>query len=192
MRWDTWCSMVIYTFATIAFYVLGAAVLHPTGQVPSSEGLVRTLSTMYSDVFGTWGDYVFLFGAFAVLYSTLFVATAGNARVAADALGVYGLTPKTEKDRRRWTKIFCATFPIFQLATYTFYKDPVMLVIIAGLAQAILLPMLGVAALYFRFQKCDPRIAPGKAWDAFLWVSVVGLTIAGVWGAYSNLLKAVG
>ena len=25
MRWDAWCSMVVYTFATIAFYLLGAA-----------------------------------------------------------------------------------------------------------------------------------------------------------------------
>jgi len=189
MRWDAWCSMVIYTFATVAFYVLGAAVLHPTGRVPSNEGLVRTLAKMYSEVFHPWGDIVFLLGAFAVLYSTLFVATAGNARVAADALGVYGLTPKTAHDRRRWTKIFCAVFPIFQLATYMLYKDPVMLVIIAGLAQALLLPLLGVAALYFRFRKCDPRIAPTKLWDVFLWLSVVGLTIAGVWGAYSYSSK---
>jgi Mn2+/Fe2+ NRAMP family transporter len=189
MRWDAWCSMVIYTFATVAFYVLGAAVLHPKGLTPSDSGLVRTLARMYDQVFNPWGEEIFLLGAFAVLYSTLFVATAGNARVAADALGVYGLTEKSDASRSRWTKILCGIFPIFQLLTYVIAKNPVTLVIIAGLAQALLLPALGAAALYFRFTKCDPRIAPGKAWDAFLWVSVVGLTIAGVWGAYSAVNK---
>jgi Mn2+/Fe2+ NRAMP family transporter len=189
MRWDAWCSMVVYTFATVAFYVLGAAVLHPQGLSPSDEGLIRTLSKMYEKVFYPWGDEIFLLGAFAVLYSTLFVATAGNARVAADGLGVFGVTKKTDADRNRWTKILCGIFPLFQLATYAFAKNPVTLVIIAGLAQALLLPGLGVAALYFRFRKCDPRIAPTKVWDVFLWVSVLGLSVAGVWGAYSYIGK---
>jgi Mn2+/Fe2+ NRAMP family transporter len=189
MRWDAWCSMVIYTFATVAFYVLGAAVLHPNGVSPSDDDLIPTLARMYENVFAPWGEEVFLLGAFAVLYSTLFVATAGNARVAADALGVYGLTEKSEASRRRWTKILCGAFPALQLLTYVIAKNPVTLVIVAGLAQALLLPMLGVAALYFRFKKCDPRIAPGKAWDVFLWVSVGGLTVAGVWGAYTAVNK---
>lgn len=189
MRWDAWCSMVIYTFATIAFYVLGAAVLHPKGLSPSRDGMIITLSKMYEQVFSPWGDEVFLFGAFAVLYSTLFVATAGNARVAADALGVFGFVDKTDAARRRWTKILCGVFPVFQLAVYWWSKDPVALVIIAGLSQALLLPLLGAAALYYRYQHCDPRIAPGKLWDAFLWLSVVGLAVAGTWGAYTEIAK---
>lgn len=189
MHYDTWCSMIIYTFATVAFYVLGAAVLHPQGLSPSKEGLVRTLSKMYEQVFDPWGDEIFLFGAFAVLYSTLFVATAGNSRVAADGLGVFGFTKKDEATRNRWIKFLCAVLPIMQLITYVVIPDPVMLVIVAGLAQAILLPMLGYAALYYRYRHCDPRIAPGKVWDFFLWLSVAGLVVTGGWGAFVELPK---
>ncbi|MGC3967115.1 MAG: Nramp family divalent metal transporter [Pirellulales bacterium] len=189
MRCDAWASMIIYTFATVAFYVLGAAVLHPSGLSPEKDGLLRTLASMYSDVFRPWGGEVFLFGAFAVLYSTLFVATAGNSRVAADALGVFGFITKSEANRKRWITIFCAAFPFMQLAIYCWSKDPVALVIVAGLAQAMLLPLLGVAALYYRFRCCDPRIAPGRIWDAFLWLSVAGLAVAGGWSAYSELGK---
>jgi Mn2+/Fe2+ NRAMP family transporter len=189
MRYDAWCSMIIYTFATMAFYVLGAAVLHPRGMSPEKDLLVRTLARMYEDVFNPWGDEIFLFGAFAVLYSTLFVATAGNSRVAVDGMRVYGFIGKDDATRVRWTKILCAFLPFTQLAVYVWSKNPVQLVIIAGLAQALLLPFLGAAALYFRYRHCDPRIAPGKVWDAFLWVSVVGLVIAGSWGAYSELAK---
>jgi Mn2+/Fe2+ NRAMP family transporter len=191
MRWDAWCSMLIYTFATMAFYVLGAAVLHPQGLSPAKDGMVRTLARMYEDVFQPWGDEVFLFGAFAVLYSTLFVATAGNSRVAADGLRVFGFISKDERTRERWVKWLCGFLPFTQLAVYMWSKDPVNLVIIAGLAQAFLLPLLGGAALYFRYQRCDPRIAPGKLWDAFLWVSVVGLVIAGTWSAYSEIAKVL-
>ena len=189
MRWDAWCSMVIYTFATIAFYVLGAAVLHPRGLSPAREGMISTLAKMYEDVFHPWGDEVFLFGAFAVLYSTLFVATAGNARVAADALGVYGLVDRSDAARRRWTRYLCGAFPFLQFAVYWWSKDPVALVIVAGLAQAMLLPLLGGAALYYRYRRCDPRIAPGAVWDGFLWLSTAGLAVAGVWGAYAELAK---
>lgn len=189
MRVDCWVSMIIYTFATMAFYVLGAAVLHPKGLSPSRDGLIPTLQQMYTDVFGTWGGYVFLFGAFAVLYSTLFVATAGNARVAADALGVYGFIKKDDKTRGWWIQFLCGTLPFMQLAVYVWSKDPVALVILSGMAQAFLLPLLGIAALYFRYRRCDPRIAPGKVWDFFLWLSVFGLSIAGGWGLYAEILK---
>jgi Mn2+/Fe2+ NRAMP family transporter len=189
MRVDCWTSMLIYTFATMAFYVLGAAVLHPKGLSPSREGLIRTLERMYSDVFGEWGGWVFLLGAFAVLYSTLFVATAGNARVAADGLVVYKLIKKDEKTRHWWIQLLCGTLPFMQLGVYMWSKDPVALVIISGLAQAFLLPLLGVAALYFRYLRCDPRIAPGKVWDFCLWLSVFGMALAGGWGLYSEIMK---
>lgn len=191
MHYDAWFSMIIYTFATVAFYILGAAILHPTGQSPEKEGMIRTLAGLYSDVFAPWGDEIFLFGAFAVLYSTLFVATAGNSRVAADALGVFGFIKKDDALRKRWITIFCGGFPFLQLAIYCWSKDPVALVIIAGLAQSMLLPLLGVAALYYRYRCCDPRIAPGRTWDIFLWLSVFGLAVAGIWSAYSEFVKIV-
>jgi Mn2+/Fe2+ NRAMP family transporter len=192
MRVDCWVSMVIYTFATMAFYVLGAAVLHHRGLSPSKEGLIRTLESMYTVVFGVWGGWVFLFGAFAVLYSTLFVATAGNARVAADGLGVFKLIKRDDKTRIWWIQILCGTLPFMQLGVYIWSKDPVALVILSGLAQAFLLPMLGLAALYFRYKKCDPRIAPGKTWDVFLWLSVFGMALAGGIGAYGEVMKLLG
>lgn len=191
MHWDAWCSMVIYTFATMAFYVLGAAVLHPRGLSPAGHNMISTLATMYEDVFHPWGDVVFLFGAISVLYSTVFVATAGNTRVAADALRVYRLGAATESARHWWIRLMCGTFPFIYLGVYMLSKDPVTLVLISGLTQAIMLPMLGGAALYYRYRRCDPRIAPGRLWDLMLWLSVAGLLVAGTWGAAGPLKSLV-
>ena len=38
MHLDILCSLVIYTLATVAFYLLGAGVLHKSGVVPAQPG----------------------------------------------------------------------------------------------------------------------------------------------------------
>ena len=188
MRWDAWCSMVIYTFATVAFYLLGAAVLNRQEVNPSGDQLIPVLTRMYVQVFGELAQPIFLLGAFAVLYSTFFVATAGNSRVCADAVRVFGLREDTEASRRRWISIFCGLFPFISLAIYCFYRKPGMLVLASGITQAIMLPMLAGAALFFRYKRSDPRITPGKLWDLFLWVSAAGLLLAGTWAALVQIV----
>ena len=47
MQLDAWFSMVVFTVATVAFYLLGAAVLHPRGSIPRGPEMIPTLSRMY-------------------------------------------------------------------------------------------------------------------------------------------------
>jgi TRAP-type mannitol/chloroaromatic compound transport system permease large subunit len=67
MHWDAWGAMLVYTFCTIAFYLLGAAILGRTGLVPEGSEMIQTLSTMYEPVFGSFARSIFLTGAIAVL-----------------------------------------------------------------------------------------------------------------------------
>ena len=187
MRWDAWCSMVVYTFATVAFYLLGAAILHRTGLNPGGTELVRTLGVMYEPVFGPWAQTIFLFGAIAVLYSTFFVANAGHSRVFTDALKVTGLGIKDEKARQRSVKILGIVFPMLCLGLYLMVQAPVALVLISGIMQGIMLPMLAGAALWFRYRRTDKRILPGSAWDLFLWLSALGMLISGAVTIYKKL-----
>ena len=191
MRWDACISMVIYTFATVAFYLLGAAVLHREGLDPAGNQMVRALSEMYVPVFGAWAKWLFLFGAFAVLYSTFFVANASQTRVASDAIGVFGVTARTEQSRQRWIRIFSVAFPLFSLTVYIFFRHPAKLILASGVMQSIMLPMLAGATLYFRYYRCDRRIAPGRAWDVMLWISAAGLLLAGGWIALMKLFPAL-
>ncbi len=183
MRWDAWCSMVVYTFATVAFYLLGAAVLNRIGLIPDNNDLILTLCTMYQPVFGVWATWLFLFGAIAVLYSTFFVANAGHARVAADAGQVLGIVGPTAKSKTFATKVLCGALPVVGLIVYVIFPMPTTLILLSGAMQAIMLPMLAVAALYFRYRRSDLRIMPGRLWDALLWLSAAGLAVAGCWAA---------
>ena len=193
MRFDAWFSMVIYTFSTIAFYLLGAAVLNRAGMVPEGGNMIRTLSQMYVPVFGESADTIFLIGAFAVLYSTLFVAGAGNARMLADGLGLFGLLNRDEESRLKWSRrlsgiwILGATFLYIFLGYVLERESPAAMVLLAGLSQAIILPMVGIAALYFRYKRADEQLKPGTAWDIFLWISFAGFVLVGVVTIISKL-----
>lgn len=189
MQFDAWGSLVVYTFATLAFYMLGAAVLWRSGLNPGNDDMVRTLGQMYVPVFGQWAQPVFLVGAFAVLYSTLFVVAAGNGRMIADALGIAGLTADNDATRRRWTARVCAAWPMVAVALLWLVQAPVAMVLASGLAQSIMLPILGGAAIYFRYKRSDPDLKPGRLWDALLTISVVGLCIVGAVGVWSVLDK---
>lgn len=187
MRWDAMLSMVVYTFATMAFYLLGAAILGRVGLNPGGQTMIRTLAVMYEPVFGSWTQVLFLFGAFAVLYSTFFVANASHARVFPDALRVLNIGDPSERAYRRNVRIYSGVFPLACLFVYIVFPNPAKLVLASGFMQALMLPMLSAAALYFRYYRCDERLKPGLAWDICLWVSAVGMLIAGGWLAYAKL-----
>jgi len=188
MTWDAWFSALVYTFATIAFFLLGAAVLGRIGLVPEGTAMIRTLTEMYVPVFGETAQAVFLFGALAVLYSTFFVATAGHARVCADAMRVFGFSKGGDRNLRFWTVVFSGLFPFAALFFYVCWREPVGLILASGVMQSLMLPVLGGAALFFRYRRCREGLKPGRIYDFFLWTSAAGLLIAGLWLAANRLL----
>ncbi|MEM9364416.1 MAG: Nramp family divalent metal transporter [Planctomycetota bacterium] len=187
MQIDAWGAMLVYTFATIAFYLLGAAVLHRVGLNPEKSEMVRTLAVMFVPVFSNWAAALFLFGAFAVLYSTFFVACASHARVFSDAMRVVGLIDASESTRQKWIRGLSGFFPILALCIYLFFPQPAKLVLLSGVAQGIMLPMLAGAALYFRYVRCEAYLRPGRFWDAMLWLSASAMLITGSWTILSQL-----
>ncbi len=192
MRWDAVCSMFVYTFATIAFYLLGAAILWRVNLNPSGTDMIVTLGAMYAPVFGEWAQLLFLFGAFAVLYSTFFVATAGGARVYTDAAIVLGFMKGGEERRRKSIRILSGVLPFIPLIVYLFVRAPVKLVMMSGAMQAMMLSFLGLVSLYFRYRRCDKRVMPGKTWDVFLWISAFGLVLAGGYLFTQKVLPMIG
>lgn len=190
MRWDAWCSMIVYTIATIAFYLLGAAILGRTGLIPEDKDLVRTLNVMYEPIFGTWAKVLFLAGAFAVLYSTFFIANAGHARVFSDSLQVIGLAARGDEAHQKRVRILSGFLPLFCLVLFlAIPRTPAELVLLSGMMQALMLPMLSGAALYFRYCRSDKRVTPGVVWDIFLWVSSIGMLVCACVLAYGELSK---
>jgi len=187
LRLDAWASMVVYTVVTVAFYLLGAATLGRLGLRPAGGEMVRSLGAMYGPVFGPWAADVFLVGAFAVLYSTLFAAADGNARIIADGLVLAGRIPGDEAARKAWTRRIAVAWPLVALVLALVIREPVAMVLASGVAQAIMLAALGVAVLYFRYRSLDRRLQPSRAWDLLLWLSAIGLITVGAWTVWQKV-----
>jgi manganese transport protein len=152
MQIDAWISFFIYTAATVAFYLLGAAILHAKQLRVESAQMIETLSHMYRSAFGEWSLWLFLLGAIAVLYSTIFGATASNARLLTDALGVFGVKKYRDAEHRTlWVKIGCVILPVAFTSVFLIFGNPVTLVFWGAVAQGLMLPFLAGAALYFHF-----------------------------------------
>lgn len=189
MQFDAWGAMLIYTFCTVAFYLLGAAILGRTGLLPEGSEMIQTLSTMYEPVFGSIARIIFLSGAVAVLFSTFFIAIAAQGRLCLDLVKVTGIAQLSEKQRQKWLQILGIFLPLICVSCYAFFPRPVILVLISGTMQAIMLPLIGYAVLYFRYKSCDSRLMPSKIWDFCLWVSFLGFLITGAYQAYAKLFS---
>lgn len=177
---DAVLSMLIYTGATIAFYILGAAVLHGQGLQVTDREMIDTLGQMYRQTLGAAGAWIFLIGAFAVLYSTFFVATASNARLFANAIEVFGLARyPDEAARLRAVRTACVALPIASGTAYFMFQQPVILVLIGAIGQALMLPFLGAAAVYFHHRRLAGVIHSGAPWTLFLWLSALAMMLAG-------------
>ena len=149
--------------------------------------MIQTLSSMYSPVFGKWAEMIFLIGAVAVLFSTFFVALAGQSRMAIDALMTAGIINDNQVLRLKLIKALGIFLPIVCVTCYALFPKPVFLILISGSMQALMLPIVGFAVLYFRYNLSDSRLGSSKVWDFFLWASFLSFSVIGLYQLYSKI-----
>ena len=188
MRLDAWFSMIVFTLATVAFYLLGAAVLRPQGLRPEGANMIRTLSAMYVEPLGAWTRVAFLVGAWAVLFKTLYVATAANSRLTADFLDLTGLWPQRRPGaRERVVRAFCVIYPLLALGLYFVIREPKGLVKVGGYAQGLMLPLIAGATLYLRQRDTDRRVGPLFLTDIFTWFAFFAISAVALYSVVDLL-----
>jgi Mn2+/Fe2+ NRAMP family transporter len=196
MQLDAWFSMVVFTIATVAFYFLGAAVLHPQRLNPEGAEMIPTLSRMYlQPLEGTalsplrpFTRVGFLLGAWAVLFKTLYVATAANSRLTADFLARLGVWQAGGLAKReRIVKLFCVIYPTLSLGLYYTFREPRRLIQAGGIAQALMLPFIAGATIYLRQRDADRRVGPSFLSDIFTWIAFFAITAVAVYSTFDQV-----
>ena len=182
---DVMLSMLIYTFATLAFFMMGAAVLYPQKLVPGGANeMITTLARMYTDTLGPWAMYGFLIGAVAVLGSTLWAAVPSQARMYANFFAVAGAFQWSDmKSRLRWVKGWTVALPIIWGSSSLFFKSPVQMVQIGGIMTGVFLIGVVAAAWYLRNTETDKRLHGAGLFNAILIISTVALILLGLYTA---------
>ncbi|HZS07064.1 MAG TPA: Nramp family divalent metal transporter [Blastocatellia bacterium] len=174
MHVDIMASMVIYTVATLAFYLLGAGILHGMKIVPAAKDMIPVLSNIYTQTLGGWSLGLFYLGAIATLYGTIFAATAANSRVFADMSRLLGLFERDDYERRKfWRNVFVVFLLVIPVILFLGFASPVKMVVAGGIAQAMMLPVIGLGAIYLRHRHLPPEIAPSRLTTIFLWVATL-------------------
>jgi manganese transport protein len=190
MYLDAWVSMVVFTVSTLAFYFMGATVLHAQDLHPQGKDMILTLSRMFVDSFGSWTQLVFLIGAAAVLFKTLYLSSAGNARLIADFLSLGGVCTYREPKQRgkviHWVSI---SIPVVALLLFLGFREPKWMVVVGGFGQALTLPIIAAVTIYFRYRRLDRRIAPSKFLDVCLWIAFVSITCVALYAVKDQVGK---
>lgn len=189
MQLDAWIACAVYTVGTVAFYTLGATVLNRRGLEVEDEALHSSLSQIYTAGLGDGvGLWVYAVGAVAVLFSTFFVWAASSARIMTDAVHVFGLRRLDPAGRRRLVRGLGVALPLFTWLVAVAIEKPVALVFVGAVAQAALLPFLGLATCMLRYRETRRDLAPRSMIDPLLWLAVLSTGVICV----HQVLKAFG
>lgn len=183
MHLDAIMAMIVYSIMTCAFYLLGAAVLHKSGNVPEGYAMLETLSTIYTETLGDGAKSIFLAGAVIVLFSTLFSALAAWTRQYADMLSQIGVINFTDQLERLKTIKFLAFFlPAGWLLLFLFVKLPVAMVIFGGIITSVILLLIIYVALHYRYKQTPLPFKPTVMYDILLAISVLSILAIAIYG----------
>lgn len=194
MHMDVVVSMIVYTLATIAFYLLGAGVLHTLDQIPAGTNMIAALSNVYTQTLGGWSLWLFYFGAILILYGTIFAVTAGNARMLADFSQMLKAFARDDYAKRtRHRDIYILVISLLAVALYfIFGQAPVKLVVWTGLGQAALLPIVAFSTIYLMGRHLPQELKLSGRMIALLWIASIVITLFIVPSLYVELGKMMG
>ncbi len=183
MYMDAFLSMIVYTVVTAAFFLLGASILYQRGDIPEGYQMIETLSRIYTDSVGPTAKNIFLMGSFIVLFSTLFAALAIRTRVFSDLFGVVGwIDFSNMKTRLRTIRMLAIIFPVLWTIAFMLIKLPVLMVTIGGIATFVMLFIVVIAGIWFRFSSGEKVVSPGRTYKFFLIISCIAIFMVGIYG----------
>ena len=126
----------------------------------------------------------------AVLYSTVFCGIAALSRMLADFAGMLGLYDKEDYAARlRAIRLLVVVLPLIPTLLFLYVQEPVVMIKVSGISQALLLPGIGFAILYLGKTYLPPEIAP-KGWiTTALWGSTLVMALMMGYSVIHALLR---
>ncbi|MAW11832.1 MAG: iron transporter [Verrucomicrobiales bacterium] len=187
---DAIFAMLVYTVVTVAFFLLGSALLHGKGDFEGGgKNFLENLSNLYTVTLGNWAEPFFYFGAFVVLFSTAFSALGAWTRQFTDAFGRIGILNFDDyKSRRNWFAILAVGIPAIWAGVFLLFESPVWMVVVGGVATSIILLVVLFAAIVFKAQRKNSKIKTGKVYEIAFWLSSAMILFVGIWTVLSKYL----
>jgi len=183
MRTDTMVATALAVVLTIAYYIMGASILHKLEVLPAGLDVVKDISNIFTATYGRWAYWLFMFGGFCTLFSTLVVFGGSWGRMWADFTASTGFIDWNDaKLRFRWVRIWQCIFLVACLLGAWGFKTPVKMIIFGASINGLMLPLFAIAMMILA-RRVDKQIA-------FNWLSSLMLTITTIIAVgyiYANL-----
>ena len=149
---------------------------------------MATIANIYTEILGSWAKWLFLPGAFAVLYSSLVTNVAAGSRIYTDGLSRLGLLDFHNVAMRwRWIGILAWTMPLSWIALYLYFRAPGFMILIGGVAGLVVLLIIAFTALNFRYSQKATRAKRSIYYDICLWISCTSIVWIGIYGLINVL-----
>ena len=175
LQLDAGAATLLATVITAAYFLVGCAILHQKGEVPSGMKVVEELSQIYTETYGPWSYSIFMFGGFCTLFSTITVVVAASGRMWTDLLSSMGVFQWDDTVvRRRYNRIFQMLYLLgFLAVTVLIPTSPAKLVIVGQwINGAFNTPLLMFGICWLAFHT-DKRIRMSRATAVLLIITVV-------------------
>ncbi len=186
MTLDAVLSMAVYTVATCAFYILGAAVLSSQEVLQDGNEFILQLSALFTQVLGVEARNIFMVCAFTVLFSTVFSNTAAYSRLWTDVFGLLKwIDWKNEKQRSFSISMVAWIFPAYCGLWYFVMQKPLFLVQFLGISNSAYLLVVAWQAWVFRYRHTPAELQPSRFYDAAFWLSLASIGFMAVRTAQS-------
>lgn len=173
----------------IMFMSLGAELLRPRGLTPDGIDVAVTLSSMYTELLGSWMYPVFMVAFFAAVFSTSYSVMDGFPRAFSAILRT--LFPDNAFLRRSgdpsyW--MFMAVIFGFALLVNTLLPNPVLLVTLVGLVSLMIAPVLYSLNYYCATRLIeDESLRPGRPYRAWAGAGIAFMLGAALFYIYTAL-----
>lgn len=187
---DVGLATILATLVTVAFFLLGCAILHRQGIKPEGINVVQTIGQVYVDTYGPWSLKFYYLGAFCTLWSTMIVAIAASGRMVGDLLGSLGIVNRDDPIVMK--RFYQIAQPLWLVAVFLAYlglqMSPANIVIFSHfLSGAFAMPLIlfGICWMAFR---TDRRVRMKTVTAVLLVLTSVVIVACSVFGVFHQVL----
>ena len=191
LQLDAGVATLLATVITAAYFLVGCAILHKKGEVPSGMRVVEQLSQIYTETYGAWSYGVFMFGGFCTLFSTIVVVVAASGRMWTDLLSSMGTLDYNDpiarvRNNRIFQNLYLVAFLGITLYSALTGAKPEQLVILGQFINGLVnTPLLMIGILYLAFTT-DKRLRMSSITALLLIataVAIIGCIVMSLFGA---------
>jgi Mn2+/Fe2+ NRAMP family transporter len=187
--WQNVVSSAVLAVFSFFMWSAAAGTLYVEGIEPSGFTVVPQMAGIFTQVYGEWSAWLFLFAIIFALFSTLIGPLYGMSRLWEDGFAMHGFFESTGMDRDTFFRIVVVFFISIPLALNLVIEAPMILFSLSGIMFAPAIGLMYLAVLYMSYQSIDlPALRPLRMWAVSLAIFASFLLL---WGAYRSILSTL-